>query len=137
MYNTYTKEIEPSPHRNGQQTTFPVLSFTCTYDTFSQFCLVTVDASAAAAARLVLTPFVFDPRYLKNHSRTTHLTHQAGYLFPGIAKRRNAYLEANPDCRPIISLGIGDTTQASIYTSMNDGMQLDRERYCAPRARSQ
>lgn len=40
------------------------------------------------------------------------LTHQqAGYLFPGIAKRRNAYLEANPDCRPIISLGIGDTTQ--------------------------
>lgn len=38
-------------------------------------------------------------------------TRQAGYLFPGIAKRRNAYLEANPDCRPIISLGIGDTTQ--------------------------
>lgn len=36
---------------------------------------------------------------------------KAGYLFPGIAKRRNAYLEANPDCRNIISLGIGDTTQ--------------------------
>ena len=32
-------------------------------------------------------------------------------MFPGIAKRRNAYLEANPDCRNIISLGIGDTTQ--------------------------
>ncbi|CAM9144374.1 unnamed protein product [Discosporangium mesarthrocarpum] len=36
---------------------------------------------------------------------------KAGYLFPNIAKRRNAYLEANPDSRPIISLGIGDTTQ--------------------------
>ncbi|CAM9686073.1 unnamed protein product [Ascophyllum nodosum] len=36
---------------------------------------------------------------------------KAGYLFPGIAMRRNAYLEANPNCRSIISLGIGDTTQ--------------------------
>merc|ERR1719353_2289572 len=35
---------------------------------------------------------------------------QAGYLFPEIGRRRNAYLEANPDARPIISLGIGDTT---------------------------
>ncbi|KAJ1427040.1 hypothetical protein B484DRAFT_78657 [Ochromonadaceae sp. CCMP2298] len=35
---------------------------------------------------------------------------QAGYLFPEIAKRRNAYLEANPDAK-LISLGIGDTTQ--------------------------
>lgn len=43
------------------------------------------------------------------------LIHQAGYLFPGIAKRRNAYLEANPDCRPIISLGIGDTTQVNSF----------------------
>ncbi|CAM9543044.1 unnamed protein product, partial [Choristocarpus tenellus] len=36
---------------------------------------------------------------------------KAGYLFPGIAKIRNAYLEANPDSRTLISLGIGDTTQ--------------------------
>ena len=35
---------------------------------------------------------------------------QAGYLFPEIGRRRNAYLEANPDARNIISLGIGDTT---------------------------
>ena len=35
---------------------------------------------------------------------------QAGYLFPEIGRRRNAYLEANPDTQPIISLGIGDTT---------------------------
>ncbi|KAA8495330.1 LL-diaminopimelate aminotransferase, chloroplastic [Porphyridium purpureum] len=35
---------------------------------------------------------------------------QAGYLFPEIAKRRNAFQAANPDAK-IISLGIGDTTQ--------------------------
>ena len=35
-----------------------------------------------------------------------------GYLFPEIGRRRNAYLEANPDMADrIISLGIGDTTQ--------------------------
>ena len=34
---------------------------------------------------------------------------QAGYLFPEIARRRNAYLEKNPNAK-IISLGIGDTT---------------------------
>lgn len=36
---------------------------------------------------------------------------QAGYLFPEIGRRRTAYLEANPNAQPIISLGIGDTTQ--------------------------
>lgn len=35
---------------------------------------------------------------------------QAGYLFPEIGRRRNAYLEKNPDAN-LISLGIGDTTQ--------------------------
>ena len=34
---------------------------------------------------------------------------QAGYLFPEIARIRNAHLEKNPDAK-IISLGIGDTT---------------------------
>jgi len=35
-----------------------------------------------------------------------------GYLFPEIARRRNAYIEAHPDMASrIISLGIGDTTQ--------------------------
>jgi len=34
-----------------------------------------------------------------------------GYLFPEIGRRRNAYLEANPEMNgKIISLGIGDTT---------------------------
>merc|ERR1719390_617558 len=35
---------------------------------------------------------------------------QAGYLFPEIARIRNAHLEKNPDAK-IISLGIGDTTE--------------------------
>eukprot|EP00965_Chrysotila_dentata_P195832 6177214-Pleurochrysis_carterae.AAC.2 len=35
---------------------------------------------------------------------------QAGYLFPEIGRRRNAFLEKNPDAK-IISLGIGDTTR--------------------------
>lgn len=35
---------------------------------------------------------------------------KAGYLFPEIGRRRNAYLEKNPDAK-IVSLGIGDTTQ--------------------------
>jgi len=34
---------------------------------------------------------------------------RAGYLFPEIARIRNAHLENNPDAK-IISLGIGDTT---------------------------
>jgi len=34
---------------------------------------------------------------------------QAGYLFPEIGRRRNAFLAENPDAK-IISLGIGDTT---------------------------
>lgn len=35
-----------------------------------------------------------------------------GYLFPEIGRRRNAYLEKNPDMASrVISLGIGDTTQ--------------------------
>jgi LL-diaminopimelate aminotransferase len=35
-----------------------------------------------------------------------------GYLFPEIGRRRNAYLEKNPEMKgKIISLGIGDTTQ--------------------------
>lgn len=34
---------------------------------------------------------------------------QAGYLFPEIGRRRNAYIAEHPDAK-IISLGIGDTT---------------------------
>ncbi|OAY45313.1 LL-diaminopimelate aminotransferase, chloroplastic isoform X2 [Manihot esculenta] len=35
---------------------------------------------------------------------------QAGYLFPEIARRRNAHLQKYPDSK-VISLGIGDTTE--------------------------
>ncbi|KAH7421320.1 hypothetical protein KP509_13G050800 [Ceratopteris richardii] len=35
---------------------------------------------------------------------------QAGYLFPEIARRRNAHIQKNPDAK-VISLGIGDTTE--------------------------
>jgi len=43
-------------------------------------------------------------------SRNTNLGKlQAGYLFPEIGRRRNAFLAENPDAK-IISLGIGDTT---------------------------
>jgi LL-diaminopimelate aminotransferase len=36
---------------------------------------------------------------------------EGGYLFPEIGRRRNAYMEENPEMASrIISLGIGDTT---------------------------
>lgn len=44
----------------------------------------------------------------------------AGYLFPEIARRRREHLEAHPDA-PVISLGIGDTTQP-IPKSIADAM---------------
>ena len=44
-------------------------------------------------------------------NRNPHLANlKAGYLFPLISKKRNAYAEANPDAK-IISLGIGNTTE--------------------------
>ena len=49
---------------------------------------------------------------------------QAGYLFPEIGRRRNAYLEKNLDAK-IISLGIGDTTQpipSHILAGLNKGV---------------
>jgi len=48
---------------------------------------------------------------------------QAGYLFPEIGRRRNAFLEKNPDAQ-IISLGIGDTTRPippHILKGLTDG----------------
>ncbi|MEM9769912.1 MAG: LL-diaminopimelate aminotransferase, partial [Cyanobacteria bacterium P01_D01_bin.71] len=39
-----------------------------------------------------------------------YLKLKAGYLFPEIARRVNAFAEANPDA-PIIKLGIGDVTE--------------------------
>lgn len=49
--------------------------------------------------------------YMSTVSRNANIEKlQAGYLFPEIGRRRNAYLEKNPDAN-IISLGIGDTTR--------------------------
>ena len=45
---------------------------------------------------------------------------QAGYLFPEIARLRNAHLDKNPDAK-IISLGIGDTTEP-IPPAVVDGL---------------
>lgn len=48
---------------------------------------------------------------------------QAGYLFPEIGRRRNAYLSENPDAS-IISLGVGDTTMpipSHICSGLSDG----------------
>jgi LL-diaminopimelate aminotransferase len=50
-----------------------------------------------------------------------------GYLFPEIGRRRNTYVEANPEMKDrIISLGIGDTTQPippHILTGLVEGAQ--------------
>jgi LL-diaminopimelate aminotransferase len=45
---------------------------------------------------------------------------EAGYLFPEIAKRKKAYLQAHPDAK-IISLGIGNTTEP-IPPHINEGL---------------
>ncbi|MFN9173675.1 MAG: LL-diaminopimelate aminotransferase, partial [Synechocystis sp.] len=39
-----------------------------------------------------------------------YLKLKAGYLFPEIARRVNAFTTANPDA-PVIKLGIGDVTE--------------------------
>ncbi|XP_050209514.1 LL-diaminopimelate aminotransferase, chloroplastic isoform X2 [Mercurialis annua] len=49
--------------------------------------------------------------YKTNVSRNANMAKlQAGYLFPEIARRRNAHLAKYPDSK-VISLGIGDTTE--------------------------
>ena len=61
--------------------------------------------------------------YVKINSTNTLLPLSRRYLFPEIGRRRNAYLEKNPDAN-IISLGIGDTTQpipSAILKGLVDG----------------
>jgi hypothetical protein len=62
------------------------------------------------AARAICIPHQQTASHIAQSFASSLLLLQAGYLFPEIARRRNAYLAANPDGRPIISLGIGDTT---------------------------
>jgi hypothetical protein len=49
------------------------------------------------------------------------ILYSAGYLFPEIARRRNAYVASHPDAK-IVSLGIGDTTQP-IPTHILSGLE--------------
>jgi len=87
-------------------------------------------------AALYSLAFVSGPGPIPQHGSRAHVTMtgvarnanfgklQAGYLFPEIGRRRNAYLEANPDAQPIISLGIGDTTMPvpeHILSGLKDG----------------
>jgi len=52
---------------------------------------------------------------MSNVSRNPNMAQlRAGYLFPEIARIRNAHLEKNPDAK-IISLGIGDTTVRCLF----------------------
>ena len=54
---------------------------------------------------------------MSNVSRNPNMAQlRAGYLFPEIARIRNAHLEKNPDAK-IISLGIGDTTVRFCFVS--------------------
>lgn len=60
-------------------------------------------ASGASTTALAMSGVERNPNFAKL---------AGGYLFPEIGRRRNAYLEANPDMADrIISLGIGDTTR--------------------------
>eukprot|EP00178_Gracilaria_changii_P006236 TRINITY_DN206_c0_g1_i1.p1 TRINITY_DN206_c0_g1~~TRINITY_DN206_c0_g1_i1.p1 ORF type:complete len:450 (-),score=68.54 TRINITY_DN206_c0_g1_i1:1631-2980(-) len=56
------------------------------------------------ASRRTSTPTASAVKRNQNFSKL-----QAGYLFPEIGRRRNAYLAQNPDAN-VISLGVGDTT---------------------------
>jgi LL-diaminopimelate aminotransferase len=62
-----------------------------------------------------------------------YLKLKAGYLFPEIARRVNAYAQANPDA-PIIRLGIGDVTEPlpeACRTAMTDAIadMGDRDKF--------
>eukprot|EP00339_Tiarina_fusa_P013804 CAMPEP_0117075418 /NCGR_PEP_ID=MMETSP0472-20121206/53171_1 /TAXON_ID=693140 ORGANISM="Tiarina fusus, Strain LIS" /NCGR_SAMPLE_ID=MMETSP0472 /ASSEMBLY_ACC=CAM_ASM_000603 /LENGTH=437 /DNA_ID=CAMNT_0004800913 /DNA_START=50 /DNA_END=1363 /DNA_ORIENTATION=+ len=82
---------------------------------FSSYCLLAVTPSVGA--------FVTLSNHQRPATRTASLNAAVtrnenfgklagGYLFPEIARIRNAYLEANPEMGDrIISLGIGDTTR--------------------------
>ena len=60
-------------------------------------------ASGASTTALAMSGVERNPNFAKL---------AGGYLFPEIGRRRNAYLEANPDMADrLISLGIGDTTR--------------------------
>ncbi|XP_042010446.1 LL-diaminopimelate aminotransferase, chloroplastic-like [Salvia splendens] len=72
---------------------------------------VSVAGRLSAVVKCVATPSAEKTAYNTNVARNENLAKlQAGYLFPEIARRRNAHIAKNPDAK-VISLGIGDTTE--------------------------
>ncbi|XP_057788040.1 probable LL-diaminopimelate aminotransferase, chloroplastic [Salvia miltiorrhiza] len=72
---------------------------------------VSVAGRTNAVVKCVASPSAQKTAYKTNVARNENLAKlQAGYLFPEIARRRNAHIANNPDAK-VISLGIGDTTE--------------------------
>ncbi|PKI51208.1 hypothetical protein CRG98_028415, partial [Punica granatum] len=72
---------------------------------------VSVPTKRLGTCRCVATPAEEKTTYKTKVSRNANIAKlQAGYLFPEVARRRNAHLAKYPDAK-VISLGIGDTTE--------------------------
>ncbi|KAH6763343.1 Pyridoxal phosphate transferases superfamily protein [Perilla frutescens var. hirtella] len=72
---------------------------------------VSVAGRMSAVVKCVASPSAEKTAHKTNVARNENLAKlQAGYLFPEIARRRNAHIAKNPDAK-VISLGIGDTTE--------------------------
>ncbi|KAJ4848748.1 hypothetical protein Tsubulata_020463 [Turnera subulata] len=72
---------------------------------------VSYPSKRLSLCRCVAVPQEEKTAYKTSVSRNENMAKlQAGYLFPEIARRRNAHLSKNPDAK-VISLGIGDTTE--------------------------
>lgn len=82
---------------------------------------VSVCSGFTFSSRSLSVPRSYDLSMSKVARNENFAKLQAGYLFPEIARRRNAYVEKNPNAK-IISLGIGDTTQP-IPTHILGGLQ--------------
>jgi len=81
------------------------------YAVASMLLLSTASAAYVGGAPRAPAGSRADATVMSGVSRNANIAKlQAGYLFPEIGRRRNAFLAENPDAK-IISLGIGDTTQ--------------------------
>ncbi|KAF1861419.1 hypothetical protein Lal_00025730 [Lupinus albus] len=79
--------------------------------TFYSRSQVSLPVKSVGICKCVAAPQEADTVYKTKVSRNGNIAKlQAGYLFPEIARRRNAHLLKFPDAK-IISLGIGDTTE--------------------------
>ncbi|XP_019445600.1 PREDICTED: LL-diaminopimelate aminotransferase, chloroplastic-like [Lupinus angustifolius] len=79
--------------------------------TFNSRNQVSLPVKSVGICKCVAAPQQAETAYKTKVSRNGNIAKlQAGYLFPEIARRRNAHLLKFPDAK-IISLGIGDTTE--------------------------